>query len=414
MERAPATLTALRRQPDPARRVSLALAIAWIDQQVVAAPAAESVPLSRALGRILARGIIAGLDSPAVARAAIAGVAVRAEALIGAHSFQPVGLRLTRGAIDQAGATAVPVAAGEPLPEGADAVVAHEACVFPTANGCEIFAPVAPGQAVEPAGSHFSRGTLLLAAGQHLDARHCALMASAGLSEAALVRQPRVELILEAPDQTTAAVSLLLKGLIDRDGGILAAPPRSGLDQARETGQSSQSDMIVIVGRADSLEAPAVRLVAAWGEVCILGVALAPGEATAIGLSKSSIPVFVLPATPAGCLFAYEWLAGRALRRLAGRRPCPPLNQQMMMIRGKIVSRIGMTEVFPVRRLDKRLVEPAGALDDTDLLGAVRADGFVITAEGSEGHSDGSLVVVHVPKSCDESAGLPAASPEAI
>jgi molybdopterin molybdotransferase len=402
MEQATSTVSNLARQNGPARRVLPALAMAWIDQQVAETAGTELVPLTQACGRILARTITAGLDSPAAARAAIAGVAVPSQAIMGAHSYQPIGLRLTRGAIDPAGIYAALVRAGDPLPEGADAVVAREACAFPAADLCEIFAPVPPGHAVEPVGSHFSRGTLLLAAGQRLEPRDCALLAAAGLSQAPVVRRPRVEIILDEIDEgRLAVISLLLRGLIERDGGLLSTPPRTGLRSAHEPGRS-QPDLILVAGRADSAGDSAVRLLAEWGALAILGVAQAPAESTAIGLTRQAIPAFILPLGPAGCLWAYEWLAGRALRRLAGRRPGPPLHAQLLRIRGKIVSKIGVSEVFPVRRLGNGFVEPAEALEASDLLGAVKADGFVITAEGGEGHGDGSQVIVYLQRATDE------------
>jgi molybdopterin molybdotransferase len=396
MEYAP--LRQMARHIDPARRPSLTQAMAWVDQQRVAAPEIETVPIAQAHGRILACAIKADLDNPPNARAAIAGVAVQAQAVLGAHSYQPIALRLSRGAVD--GVTGVRVEAGEPLPDGADAIVARDACAFPAEDFCEIYAPVPPGHAVEPAGSHFSRGTLLLSAGRCLEPRDLALLVAAGMSQAPVVRRPRVDLILEGPEDSLAVASLLLRSLIERDGGLVSKPAKAGL-KAHEP-DISPPDIILIVGQAEKLDDPAVKRITEWGAVAILGVAQVPGEATAIGVTRQATPVFVLPAAPAGCLWAYEWLAGRALRRLAGGDPDPPLRATMMRLRGKIVSRIGVSQVFPVRRLGKGIVEPGEALEDTDLFSTVKADGFVITGEGSEGYGDGSEVLVHLQHAGNE------------
>jgi molybdopterin molybdotransferase len=403
MEQAPLNSDGPAERTKPEQRVSLARATAWIDRNVPVL-AAETLPLRQAYGRILARDVRSGVDVPASARAAIDGVALLAQAIIGAHNYQPVNLRLGRGPIDKFGRSAVRVEAGDPMPAGADAVVALDACAFCEPGWCEVFAPVPPGYAVEPTGSLLGHDTPLLAAGQCLEPRHIALMAEAAAPGAPVVRQPRVAVILNGHDHgRLAVVATLLQGLIERDGGLLTVPPCRDLEQLPDFGPS-KPDIAFVIGRAGSLDDAPVQSLAALGEVAILGIALAPGESTAIGIIPPASPVFVLPVAPAGCLWAYEWLAGRALRRLAGRALGPPLRSQVMRIRRKIVSRIGMTEIFPVRCVGQDAVEPDEVLAETDLLAAVKADGFVITPEGSEGYADGSLVEVHWQKSYDNLA----------
>ncbi len=409
MKQAPLLYKESAERKKPEQRVSLAKAVAWIDRNVQAL-AAEDLPLQQAYGRILARNVRSALDVPASARASIDGIALLALATIGAHSYQPASLRLVHGPIDEFGASAVRVEAGDPMPAGADAVVALDACAFSEPGCCEIFAPVPPGHAIEPAGSLFGRDSLLLAAGQCLQPRDIALMAEAAVPTVSVVRRPSVEVVLDGHDHgRLAIVSMLLQGLIGRDGGLLTAPPCNDLERLRDIGQA-KPDIVFIIGRAGSLDDAPVQRLIGLGEVAILGVALAPGESTAIGIIQPATPAFVLPVAAAGCLWSYEWLAGRALRRLAGRASGPPLRSQMMTIRGKIVSRIGMTEIFPVHLVGQNAVEPVEALADTDLLAAVKADGFVVIPEGSEGHADGTVVEIHLQKSPDDPANAGAGS----
>jgi len=99
---------------------------------------------------------------------------------------------------------------------------------------------------------------------------------------------------------------------------------------------------------------------------------------------------------PAACLWAYELLAGRAIRRLGGRDPALPFRSREMRTRRKIVSRIGMTEICPVRVRDVGGVEPIAPFAEAGLVSAAHADGFVIIPEGSEGLPEGSAVTVHL------------------
>src|SRR5579875_3791290 len=94
----------------------------------------ETVPLAAALGRILARDVVAGTDVPGFDRASVDGFAVRAADTAGASEETPRLLRLngeilTPGSeprIAVAPGTASVIATGGMVPRGADAVVMVE------------------------------------------------------------------------------------------------------------------------------------------------------------------------------------------------------------------------------------------------------------------------------------------------
>ncbi|MFQ3622591.1 MAG: hypothetical protein SNJ73_03500, partial [Acetobacteraceae bacterium] len=75
-----------------------------------------SVPIEHACGRIVGQPLIAAADVPATPRARRPGLAVLAEETFGAGAYAPAAL-----------SRAVPVRAGETLPEGTDAVLPEEA-----------------------------------------------------------------------------------------------------------------------------------------------------------------------------------------------------------------------------------------------------------------------------------------------
>jgi molybdopterin molybdotransferase len=132
------------------------------------------------------------------------------------------------------------------------------------------------------------------------------------------------------------------------------------------------------------------------GELAVHGVALDPGETAGFGRTGAGTPVFLLPGAPAACLWAYEFLAGRAIRRRGGRDPALPFRTREMTTMRKIVSRIGMTEVFPVRCLSHDRLEPGTSFAEAGLGAAALADGTVIVPEGSEGFSEGAVVTAHL------------------
>src|SRR3954451_21228837 len=96
--------------------------------------AAELVPLSQALGRVLAEDVRAGVSVPSFDRSNVDGYAVQARDTIGASELSPRILRLSGEAIapgnspqtDLAAGEAIAIATGAMLPRGADAVVMVE------------------------------------------------------------------------------------------------------------------------------------------------------------------------------------------------------------------------------------------------------------------------------------------------
>jgi len=95
---------------------------------------AQTVPLSQALGRVLAQAVIADVDVPGFDRSSVDGFAVRADDTVGASERAPKTLELngeilTPGTVPQltvALGTATLIATGGMVPRGADAVIMVE------------------------------------------------------------------------------------------------------------------------------------------------------------------------------------------------------------------------------------------------------------------------------------------------
>jgi putative molybdopterin biosynthesis protein len=151
----------------------------------------ESVPLSKALGRVLAFAIIAGVDVPGFDRASVDGFAVRADDTTGASERAPRRLALNpeiltpgkepRLPVDPG--TATLIATGGMVPRGADAVVMVEHTEALECDGntiVEVRRPAAPGQFVAFAGSDLARGETVLRAGQVLTSREIGMLAAIG------------------------------------------------------------------------------------------------------------------------------------------------------------------------------------------------------------------------------------------
>ena len=191
----------------------------------------------------------------------------------------------------------------------------------------------------------------------------------------------------------------MIRAAIERDGGLIASivtVERSQAEISSAVGHNDADIVIVIGGTGAGCNDHAAAALAAIGDLAIHGVALRPGETCGLGRTADGVPVVLLPGWPAGCLFAYEFLAGRAIRRLGGRAAALPYCARPMIAARKIVSAIGLTEICPVRRCAEDAVEPLPSFAEIGLMAAVAGDGFVIVPEASEGYPQGAQLTVYL------------------
>ena len=394
-----------------AQRSEVTTALKWIDDHAFRL-GNETASLEDAAGRILAIDVIAPLDVPGFDRAAMDGYALRGVETAGAGEYNPLTFPVLGQAMPGqpfAGTigpkSAVRIMPGAPVPEGVDAVVPAE---YATESAGEIVItrPVAPGQYVGHRGEDIGEGSSALGADRRLRAQDVGLIASLGLAQVTVVRQPRVRILVTGNEvrepgspkgqyEVYDANSYMLRGLIKRDGGLVEAQYRLGdeQDEIRDTLRTPGADVILVsggssVGREDF----APQLLAELGELAIHGVAMRPSSPAGIGRIGETL-VFLLPGNPVSCLCAYDFFAGRAIRLRGGHRPEFPHRTCRYAVARKIVSAVGRVDYCRVRIVDDR-VEPIALSGASILSSTTRADGFVIVPAESEGYAPGIEVMV--------------------
>ncbi len=364
---------------------SLDVVISWVDQTVSRLPA-ESASVSSICRRVLAEPIYATHPIPAADRALLDGFAVNASATVGAGSYNPLFLPLRR------------ISAGDAIPPGTDAVIPLDLGQTHPSGVMECIEAVAPSQNIEVRGCVAAPGALLASAGTLLLPVHIAILISAGLASVMVIRQPLVRIVLTSDTSATDSDGPMCRALVERDGGLVAnilaaGRARQAIGGALET---EGADIVLVIGGTGPGACDhAAAALAEVGNLAIHGITLRPGETAGLGHTPNAA-VILLPGSPAACLFAYEMLAGRAIRRLGGRDPAPPYRSRVMCAARKIVSAIGMTEICPVRFTTSDAVEPLPSFSEIGLMAAVAADGFVIVPEESEGYPQGAPVTVYL------------------
>ncbi|MFG0332208.1 MAG: gephyrin-like molybdotransferase Glp [Maioricimonas sp. JB049] len=392
-------------------RETVETAIAWVNG-VTKPDAAEQVPLEQAAGRVLAGDVVAGMDVPAFDRSAMDGYAIRNGETVGAGDYNPVPFRVVGEALPGRACTvpvqpgdAVRIMTGAPLPDGADAVVPAE-YARQEGDTVELTLPVGRWKHVGRVGEDITEGSIILQAGRRLRPQDLGVLASLGQADVTVWRRPRVAIVItgdelvrpgqpRAADQIYEANSAILRPLVVRDGGELVrvasvADDRDAIAAALRPGDV---DVVLVSGGSSvGAEDHAPGLLAELGELAVHGIAMRPSSPAGMGRIGAAV-VFLLPGNPVSCLCAYDFFAGRAIRRLGGRPGEWPYRRLQAPLRRKIVSAIGRVDYCRVRQTDQG-IEPLALSGASILSSTTRADGFVVVPAGSEGAPPGTVVDV--------------------
>lgn len=393
------------------QRHSVQSAWDWIDA-LPAACVAETIPLADACGRVLAEDVVSTIDVPGFDRSAMDGYAVRGDETSGASDYNPLSFQIVGASMPgrafggqvRAG-EAVRIMTGAPLPAGADAVVPAE-YAREIEERVELTMAVPPLKNVGRVGEDVSAGTCVLQVGRRLRPQDIGVVASLGRPELSVVRTPRVRLLVTGdelispgetkdPCQIYESNSFVLRGLVARDGGRFEEPRRipDQRDLIREALLEPGADVILVSGGSSvGAEDHAPTLLAENGELAIHGIAMRPSSPAGMG-RLGETTVFLLPGNPVSCLCAYDFFAGRMIRRLAGLPIDWPYQRRWLPLRRKIVSAIGRVDYCRVRVRDQS-VEPLALSGASILSSTTRADGFVIMPAESEGQAARSEIEV--------------------
>ncbi len=395
---------------------------------------AEIVPLSAALGRVLAEDVVAPLDVPSFDRSNVDGFAVQAADTFGASEDRPRSLKLNAETLATgimpretvAPGTATSIATGAVLPRGADAVVMIENTDLLDGQ-LVVQRPVAPGNSITFTGTDIGQGEIILRGGELLTSRETGVLAALGLAEVSVVRRPRVA-ILSTGDELIAPGTPMRPGLIhDSNSTVLTDAVRElgcepislgiiGDDQSlmRDTLRRALAHDAILLSGGTSKGAGDVsyQAVAELGRPGIVahGVALKPGKPLCLaviqpeetdqhGESRRPVPVAVLPGFPTSAIFTFHEFIAPVLRRMGGVRdePTEVVSARLPM---RVNSERGRTEYLLVG-----LVEQPGAQDfiaypmgkgSGSVTTFSRADGFVVIPRQREYLERDEIVSVHL------------------
>lgn len=296
---------------------------------------AEVVPVTGAVGRVLAADVAARLTQPPADVSAMDGWAVRTDDIatlpatlrrIGsAPAGQPFAGTVGAG-------EAVRIFTGGVLPAGADTVVIQEDC-DDHGETVTVREGTGPGRWVRPAGLDFRAGGTMLRAGQRLTVRDVALCAAMNVPWLTVHRRPRVAILATGdeivrpgepigPGQIVSSNSIALTAMVARCGGEaidlgIAADTHDSLK--RLAAGAAGCDLLVTTGGASVGEHDLVRSALGTEGLALdfWKIAMRPGKPLMFGRFGAT-PMIGLPGNPVSSLVCALLFIRPALRRMQG------------------------------------------------------------------------------------------------
>jgi len=336
----------------------------------------ERLPLTAALGRVLAADVVSPIDVPAHDNSAMDGYALHGADL---QPDAPTTLRALPATLfagvpfsgTVAPGQCLKIMTGAVMPTGLDTVVPRELASVDGSAVTLRAGVLRAGDNRRKRGEDLAAGQPALTAGRGLRPADLGLLASLGFDRVTVFRRLRVAVFSTGDEVVAPGQPLPPGGIYDSNRFTLtAALQRLGMEvmdlglvpddpaalEAVFKRAVHAADAIVTSGGVSMGDADHTRdIMARLGDVAFWKVAMRPGRPFAFGTlhdGQARATLFALPGNPVAALVTFYALAREALQRMAGALPAPMPVLQARSV-AAIRKRPGRTEY------QRGIVEPA-------------------------------------------------------
>ena len=371
----------------------------------------ETIPVTESLNRITGKAVYAKYCSPLFNAAAMDGIAVNAAKTEGASEGTPV--ELVFGKDYQI------IDTGDPIHEPYDAVImAEDLLETEDENKVKIISPAVPWQHIRPVGEDIVVGEMIL------PGRHCirpidvGVLLSGGIVEIEVVKNPTVAIF-------PTGTEIIEPGTEPKDGDIIESNSRMFENMAKVQGAEAvrfetipddyerirdavkeaaeKFDMVIInAGSSAGTEDYTVHVLRELGEVIIHGVSIKPGKPVILAFVNNK-PVIGLPGYPVSAYIGFENFVSPVLSYMGGRVEKKNKKVEAVISR-RLVSSLKHKEYVRVKVgcVGDKIVAAPLARGAGAAMSLVRADGFCVIPQNSEGCEAGEKLEVELYRELEE------------
>ena len=315
--------------------------LALIETEFSPVAVTEEVPLTAAMGRVLAEDIEATEYVPDFDRSTVDGYAVRARDTFGCTDAIPAILPLQGEVLMGEGAEftlnpeeCVAVPTGGAVPQGADSVVMLEYTEDYGDGTIGISKAAAPGQNMIFRGDDVYPGKVILKRGRVLSSQDIGALAAIGRVRVPVVKKLTIGVISTGdelvppevkpgPGQVRDVNSPMLEAMLTAfrvnviNYGIVIDDEKKLASMV--TRAAGACDAVLLSGGSSvGVKDAACRIIESMGKLLLHGIAIKPGKPTILGKSGAK-PLMGLPGHPVAAYFVTKLFVLPLLGRLMGR-----------------------------------------------------------------------------------------------
>lgn len=362
----------------------------------------ETIPVRKALGRILSQAAIASKSSPHYNSAAMDGIAVLAEQTSHARPGRAIELSPDNFRYINTGGVLLP-----PF----DAVIMIEDVIGKHTDLVSITKPATPWQYVRQVGEDIVRSEMILPRGVKIRPIDIGALLAGGVEQVEVYVRPKVAImptgseIVTKADQVEAGKitdsnSPMVAGLVEEWGGevLLHSPVPDNPDMLRRVYHSllEQSDIVLVLAGSSAGRKDYTRqIIGERGEILEHGIAIKPGKPSILALAGDK-PVIGLPGYPVSCFLSCRLFVKPILNSWL-KQKIPETVVQAKLSRD-VMSSLKYLEYVRVSLgvVDNQLIAtplPGGA---GSTLSLVRSDGLGLIPRNVEGLRMGEMIDVEL------------------
>ncbi len=386
----------------------------WFNTLQLGKPKIVSVSLQDALGRVLAENLVALEDLPRFAKSAMDGYAVKSSDLIGASQSKPMVLQLTQTDYITS-KQAKQIWTGNPIPEGADAVVMLEN-TQKHGDELEVWNQLTPGANVSEVGEDIKKGVLVAKPGTRLNPYHIGLAAALGYTELKVSEKPKIAILPTGNEITEVGTKRAANQIYDSNKVMVSAMCQElgaetidlGLakDNTDEIAQKIKSalktsDAVITTGGTSvgglDLVPDAVNGLGKPG-VVVHGVALRPAMPTAVAVLEGK-PVLILSGNPVAAVIGFEVFGRPLVCKMLGmpkEEPRPIVIAKLAKRVTSVLGRKTYVRVHVTQKNGELVAEPVSAKGSGSISTMTMSNGYLIVPENREGVTEGETVTIHM------------------